>query len=923
MTTTRAACALAPTADSDRSVYALLTDGTTVEIRPAQPEDTEAVRAMHAAMSPDNLYLRFFSLSPHSAGSEARRVCRPPAADHAVLLAWLAGRLIGVASYEPVATPGTAEVAFAVPDDMHHHGIATLLLEHLVSLARRRGLTAFTATTLRDNAAMLRVFTGAGLPVQRTVADGEVQLTFPLPGDDADPNVESYLDSVARRESRADMASLRFVLQPQSVVVIGASRRPHTVGRSVLHNLVRGGFTGEVYAVNPHGHSMEGIRCVASVAELPEAPDLAVIAVPAAEVPTVADACGRRGVRALVVVTAGLGADGANLLAVCRRYGMRLVGPNCLGVMVPGTGLNASFARGLASPGIAGLVVQSGGVGIALLEHLSRLGIGVSSFASVGDKYDVSSNDLLTWWEQDTATRMAVLFVESFGSPRKFARTARRVGRRMPVLTVISGRSSAGQQAAAPYSASAATPLATHEALFRQAGIIATSSLGELTGTAALLASQPRPLGNRVVVVSNAGGAAMLAADACADSGLAMAQLSSVTRRRLRALLPGGATITGPVDTTATVTAEVFRACLEQVAADDGVDALLAVTVPTAISDLIPAVVAATVGKPLAAVLLGQAEAVRLLPSETADDQGEVRSAADDAIPPTNSSTPALAGVPAYAYPEDAARALGHAARYQAWRDRHRGHVPDFSDVRVAGARGLTADFLACHGAGGWLPGAQARELMTCYQIPVITTVPVTSEQQALDAADRLGGRVVLKAELSDPLRKSEGRAAWLDLRTPQEVSEAYRDLTARFGTGLPRALVQPFVSGGIEVMAGTAQDPAFGPLVLAGIRGATADAPGDIAGRLTPLTTADADDLITGLRGASLLPGHQGGSPRVDTAVLADVLLRVSRLADDLPDVAELKLNLIVSPGSVCAADVRVRVARAEHRDPFLRQLR
>ena len=409
--------------------YALLTDGSTVEIRPAAPEDAQAVQAMHAGMSPDNLYLRFFSLSPRSADREAQRVTRPPDAYHAALLAWLGGRLVGVASYEPTTMAGTAEVAFAVSDDMHHRGIATLLLEHLVSLARRRGLTAFGATTLLENKAMLRVFAEAGLPVRRKVADGAVELTFPLPGDDSDQVLAGYLDSVASRESRADVVSLRSVLEPGSVAVIGASRRPRTVGRAILHNLVAGGFAGPVYAVNPQGQALEGIPCVPTAADLPEPVDLAVLTVPVAAVPEVARACGRRGVRALVVITSGLGAEGADLLAICRRYGMRLVGPNCLGVLVPGCGLNATFAAGQFRPGVAGLVVQSGGVGIALLEHLSRLGIGVSSFASVGDKYDVSSNDLLTWWAQDGVTRMAVLYVESFGSPRKFARTARRVGR--------------------------------------------------------------------------------------------------------------------------------------------------------------------------------------------------------------------------------------------------------------------------------------------------------------------------------------------------------------------------------------------------------------------------------------------------------------------------------------------------------------
>ena len=409
--------------------YALLTDGATVEIRPAAAGDADAVREMHAGLSPENMYLRFFTVSALSAEREATRICRAPDGQHAALLAWLDGDLVGVASYELQGqADGFAEIAFAVPDRMHGRGVATLLLEHLVSLARSHGLRGFTAETLSENTAMLRVFADAGLPARRHLSYGTVELTFPLPTGDADPSLDGYLDRVADRESRADVASLRPLLQPGSVAVIGAGRHRGSVGRELLHNIVDGGYTGRIYPVNPRAHSMEGLHCAASVADLPEAPDLAVIAVPAAAVTRVAAECGRRGIRSLVVVTAGLGGAGPDLLAICRRYGMRLVGPNCFGLAVPGLALDATFGARHPLPGQAGLVVQSGGIGIALLEQLSRLGIGCSSFASVGDKYDVSSNDLLTWWEQDGQTRLALLYVESFGNPRKFARTARRVG---------------------------------------------------------------------------------------------------------------------------------------------------------------------------------------------------------------------------------------------------------------------------------------------------------------------------------------------------------------------------------------------------------------------------------------------------------------------------------------------------------------
>ena len=624
--------------EPSEGVYALLTDGTTVLIAPARAEDTVAVRQMHAHMSPNNIYLRFFSISPLAADREADRVTRPPDSEHCALLAWLGSQLVGVASYEPTGKPGVAEIAFAVTDHMHGRGVATLLLDHLVSNARLRGLRAFTAETLSDNIPMLRVFANAGLAARRQVSDGVVETTFPLPSDEADEQLQHYLDSVAYRERYADVASLRHLLEPASVAVVGASRKPGRVGHAILRNIVSAGFAGRVFAVNPHAKSVLGVACVPSVADLPEPPDVAVIAVPPSNVNAVADECGRRGAHALVVVTAGIDAhDGAELLAICRRHGMRLVGPNCFGIAIPPLGLNATFAGAEPPPGRAGLVVQSGGIGIAVLEHLTRLGIGVSSFASVGDKFDVSSNDMLMWWEQDQRTKLAVLYVESFGSPRRFVQTARRVGRQFPVLTVIGGRSAAGQRAAASHTAAAATALVTQEALFGQAGVIATTSLGELIDATALLACQPLPAGNRVAIVSNAGGAGVLAADACGDNDLKVATLSEVTQQRLRRLLPSGAAVAGPVDTSAAVSQRAFRTCLERVARDDGVDAVMAITVPTALGRLAPAILTAKLTKPLVAVLLDQQESVSLLrqpPRQTGEDGAAGRGRSGDTFLP-------------------------------------------------------------------------------------------------------------------------------------------------------------------------------------------------------------------------------------------------------------------------------------------------
>ncbi len=850
---------------------------------------------MHAAMSEDNMYLRFFSMSPAAAEQEARRVCREPDSGHVALLAWQDGRLVGVGAYEPTAKPDVAEVAFAVPDDMHGRGIAGLLLEHLVWQARQRGLQAFTAETLAENSAMLRVFADAGLPAKRRIAQDMVELTFPLPSGDDNYRLGHYLEAVASRESRADVASLRPLLRPRSVAVVGPSRGRGSVGRAILRNIVAGGFTGPVYAVNPHAQAMEGVPCLSSVDDLPGQVDLAVIAVPPSAVPEVAEQCGRNGVRALIVISASRGAAGAELLAICRRYGMRLVGPNCFGVIVPWIGLDATFAADHPVRGVAGLMVQSGGVGIALLEQLSRLGIGVSSFASAGDKYDVSPTDLLTWWAQDEVTQIAVLYVESFGNPRKFAGTARRVAQRMPVLTVIGARSPAGHRAAS-HTAAAATPLASQEAMFDQAGVIATRSLGELVDTAALLACQPLPAGNRVAIIANAGGAAALAADACADHGLQVVQLGAATQRALRALLPPAAVVAGPVDTCAVVTTEAFRVCVEEVAADDGVDAVLVVAVPTAFSDLSAAVAEAVVSKPLAVALLDRAESVRRLkrrpvaqpPPGLHADTGPAATVLDEAAA-------AITGVPCYADPGNAARALGHAARYQAWRGRQRGKVPDLEGLRTADARALVTSFLTSSPDGGWLPQASAAELVSCYGVPVAATMTAASEQEAAAAAEQLGGRVVLKAEAEGLVHRTGTGGVKVDLRTPQEVAEGYRMLAAGFGPRLQRVVVQPMLEGGVEVSIGVAQEPVFGPLVVLGSGGAATGVHRDHVTRLTSLTNADAEEMIHAVHAAPLLAGDRG-TPAADTAALAEVLLRVSRLADDFPEVSELDLNPVLA---------------------------
>ena len=617
----------------------------------------------------------------------------------------------------------------------------------------------------------------------------------------------------------------------------------------------------------------------------------------------VAEQCGQRGVRSLVVITAGLDAAAcADLLAVCRRHGMRLVGPNCFGVAVPAIGLDATLAAQHPQPGVAGLILQSGGLGFGMADQLSRLGIGISSFASVGDKLDVSSNDMLMWWEHDGITKLAVLYIESFGNPRKFARIARRVSASIPVLAVETGRAGAAQWSAAPHAAAPATPVVSRDALFEQAGVITTPGAGSLVETAALLAAQPVPAGSTVAIVSNVGGAGALAADACTDLGLTVHRPHGLTSRRLRALVPAVGAVGGPVDTTAAIPAENFRQCLELLAADDEVDALIAVVLPTAATgDLTAAIQQAETRVPMAAVILGQSEPVRLIPRADGDGQ-----------------------IPAYADPEAAAAAMARAARYGAWRTEPHGQVPSFPDVAAEDARAAVRGFLHATLGGGWMPPERTAELLRCYGIPLAELTPARSEDEAVRAFDAAGGAVVLKADVPGLLHKSDAGAVELDLRSEADVRDAYRALTGRFGERQGQVLVQPMIAGGIEVIVGVADDHVFGPLVVFGPAGV----PGDYTARLTPLTDTDADRLIGSIRPATLLRGHRGsarpGGQPADLEALRDLLLRVSRLADDLPEVTELALNPVIArPDGAFVVDARIKVTPYQAQDPFLRQLR
>ncbi|MFF7451561.1 MULTISPECIES: GNAT family N-acetyltransferase [unclassified Streptomyces] len=889
------------------TVHALLADGTTVCIRPVRGADHDQVQGLYEEMSPENLRLRFFAASRRSAALAADRACGPEHPGYLALLAESEGRLIGLAEYDTGGGPGTeAEISIAVADGLHHRGVGTLLVEHLMSAARADGITTFMADALSENHEVLRLFADLGLRTARKFEGPEVRCTIALDTSD------SYLTAVEERGRAADVASMVPLLQPKSVAVVGAGRKPGSVGRAVLHHLHTGGYTGRLFAVNPAAHAILGVPSHPSVSALPVTPDLAVLAVPAAAIPATAEECGKAGVRALLVVTAGLDADQArDLLAACRAHGMRLVGPNCLGISNtdPQSGLDATFAAAHPRPGTAGVAVQSGGVGIALLDGLSRLGIGVSSFASLGDKYDVSGNDMLQWWESDGRTDLALLHLESFGSPRAFSRTARRVTRRIPVLTVDAGRTEAGRRAAASHTAAAATRTMTRGALFTQAGITAARSIGELLETAALMHSQPLPAGPRVAIVTNAGGAGVLAADACAEAGLQLPAPTPELIDDLLAVLPEGAAVGNPVDATAAVTEEQLADCVDRIMRYGGVDAVLVVLVPTAVAvatgdDLVSALTRAPGrrAKPIAAVRLGQGLPVELLPAAEGG------------------------AVPSYAEPQPAARALAHAAHRAAWLARPAGTVPDLDGVETDRAHAVVEAYFDAHPDGGWLTPRACAELLDCYGIPQVAWAWADTEDAAVLAAERLrgaDGRVVMKGHWQGLVHKSAEHAVHLDLRGDSQVRAAFRDLETRFAGLLEGVVIQPLAARGTELFAGVVQDQVFGPLVLFGLGGTATEVLADHAARLAPLTDLDVHDLITAPRCAPLLFGAHGTGP-VDLEGLEQLLLRLSRMASDLPQLAEADFNpVLATPDAVTVLDARVRLLPRGPQDPYLRRLR
>jgi acetyl coenzyme A synthetase (ADP forming)-like protein len=878
-----------------------LRDGSTVRVRPVHEEDEAAFLRFLRGLSERSRTLRFHgalgdtSLIRAAAGSahvDAQASCG------LVATVGRDGRIVGHAMYAP-SHDGRAEVAFVIADDYQGRGLGTILLGQLAEIARERGLHTFEAQVMPENHSMLAVFRESGFPVHAHAGPGEIRATFPI---------ELTEDAVARFEERDWTAAVNAVhsfFHPRSIAVIGASRDRNTIGAEILHNLLSYGFAGPVLPVNPKAPVVQSVLAYASVEEVPGPVDLAVIVVPFEHVQDVVDGCARKGVRSLVIISAGFAETGPegrarqdSLLRSCRAAGMRLIGPNCMGILntAETVRMNATFAPAPPPAGRAGFMSQSGALGLAIMDHASALGLGLSTFVSVGNKADISGNDLLRYWGDDPNTDLILLYLESFGNPRKFSRIARRVGRTKPIVAVKSGRSSAGARATGSHTgALIAASDVNVDALFRHAGVIRTDTLEEMFDVAALLSTQRPPRGRRVAILTNAGGPGILCADTCEAEGLVVTELDEATKRELNALLPREASVGNPVDMIASASAAQYGDALRILGRDPNVDALVVIFVPPLVTRPEDAARAITDAarecvkeKPVLAVFM-QARGV-----------------------PEELRTPDVR-LPAYTFPEDAAIALARTAAYGEWLERPLAAPPVFADVRRDDATALIA---AALGKGNdWLDAGGVASLLSCYGLPTLEQRLVDSVEKVSQAATGLGGDLALKAIAPGLIHKTEAGAVRLHLTpaTAQAAAREMADALAAAGHGVTGFLLQRMAPPGIEMIVGVVHDRRFGPVVACGAGGILVELLKDVAVRLTPLSEEDAEEMVNELRTAPLLAGYRGAEPH-DVAALRDIILRVATMVEDLPQITELDLNpVFVHVRGATIVDARVRVAAVE----------
>jgi acetyl coenzyme A synthetase (ADP forming)-like protein len=882
----------------------ILRDGTTAWLRPARPDDLERLKALFGRASRESLWLRFFtpraSVDPHLLAQMVEN-------DGVQRMTYLVTRgegeaeqVLAVGSYIRLPRWDTAEVAFFVDDAFQRKGLGTLLLERLAAHARANGVVQFVADVLPDNHQMLEVFRASGFTPRVEHDHGVVRVALPVTPD------EAALAASEARDRTATAASLVPFFRPRAVAVIGASRDERAIGRLVLERLLQAKFEGPVYPVNPNARSVAAVRAYPSVLDVPDEVDLAVIAVPAARVPAVVEECARKRVRALVVLSAGFAETGAEgrarqdeLVRTVRAHGMRMIGPNCMGILntAPDVRLNATFAPMQPRRGRVAMSSQSGALGLAILAEAESLGIGLSMFVSVGNKADVSSNDLLQFWETDPDTNLIVLYVESFGNPRKFARIARRIGRVKPILAVKSGRTAAGSRAAQSHTAALAGSDRAVDALFRQAGVIRAGTLEELLDAATVLTNQPLPAGNRVAIVTNAGGPGILAADACESRALALPALTPATLAELRALLPPTAGLTNPVDMIASAGPDQYEAAVRAVLGDANVDSVIVIYTPAGM----------TSAEEVAAAIR------RGVTTSGQDGHKPVLACVISGRPP-----PAALGgdgggrpIPTFRFPEAAARALASVVQYAAWRGRPPGIVPELERFDAEAARNVVDKALAESGEGWLRPDAAAR-LLAAAGVPLPASEFVTTPEDAVEAAERIGFPVAVKVVSPKLTHKSDVGGVALNVATQDAVRAACERMRglARPDVPIDGFLVQQMVAEGTEVIVGVVDDATFGPLLGFGLGGTAVEVLNDMAFRITPLTDADAAEMVRAIRAWPLLNGYRGRPP-ADVPAIEDLLLRVSRLVESVPQIAEMDLNpVMVYPAGQGIAVVDVRVA-------------
>jgi acetyl coenzyme A synthetase (ADP forming)-like protein len=903
--------AVAAAYPTHREATVVLRDGSTLTIRPVRSDDAAELGRFFSDLSLESRVLRFFAAVVNADSSVQRMVNVNYTSSYGlVAVAGAPAQIVGHAMYVEIE-PRKAELALAVADAYQGRGVGTILLGQLAEAAAAAGYDVLEAVVRPENHRMLQMLRESGFPVHARSEPGEVHADLPTK-----ISPEGILQFEGR-ERLAAVAAVTHVLAPGSVAVIGASRQAGSIGAAVVHNLVAYGFHGPLYPVNPAVTEIEGLPAFPSVLVIPGDVEMAVVTVPAVLVAKVARECAQKGVRGLVVISAGFGEAGPDgvalqqeLVQICRQAGMRLVGPNCMGVInsAPGVHLDATFAPDQPVAGRIGFLSQSGGLGLAVMARAQALGSGLSSFVSVGNKADLSGNDFMQYWEADPQTDVIMLYLESFGNPRKFARVARRVSRSKPILAVKGGRTQAGNRATSSHTGAllSASDI-TVDALFQQAGVIRTDTLAELFDAALLLGSQPLPAGNRVAILTNAGGPAILCADACEANGLVVPPLSETVRKTLAASMPAAGSTGNPVDMLAAANGEDYERAISVLAACEEIDAIIVIFTPPLITkgtEVVRAIHRAAHALPRAipvlSVFMSKQAAPRVI------EAGGVR-------------------IPHYPFPEEAARALSLVARYGAWRSAPEETVDEIAGIDGDRAAGIIARALASD--AGWMAAPAVAELLACYGIPFVETRQAGSPEEAgreasrMREAGRMEEEVVLKATAAGVLHKSDAGAVRLRLKGAMQVEHAAEqmvDALEAAGHHVTGFQLQPMVPEGVEMLVGVVQDQHFGPVLACGAGGTATELLKDVAVRITPITRGDADRMVRSLKTFPRLDGYRG-APRADVPALEEVLLRVSALVEAHPEVAEMDLNpLIVHATGAVVVDARIRLEPGASRPPI-----